>query len=76
MFKGSGMIKITFPDDSIKEFAPGTSGSDIAASVSEGLRRSAVAYKLNEKIYDLDTPLAGDGRVEILTLQSSLGLSV
>lgn len=35
----SDMIKLTFPDGAVKEYAKGTSTDDVAASISPGLRK-------------------------------------
>ncbi|PKR84274.1 threonine--tRNA ligase [Heyndrickxia camelliae] len=60
-------IKITFPDGAIKEFAVGTTTEDIAASISPGLKKKALAGKLNEKLIDLRTPIHEDGKIAIIT---------
>ena len=42
----SEQIQITFPDGSIKEFPKGTTTEEIAASISPGLRRNALGWKI------------------------------
>ena len=49
---------------------------DAARAISEGLLRSAVAAKINDKLVDLSTPLAQGDRVEIVTLKDKEGLEV
>ena len=49
------MVKITFPDGAVKEFPKGTTTEDIAASISSGLKKKAIAGKLNGTMYDLKT---------------------
>lgn len=61
------MIRITFPDGAQKEFASGTSTEDIAASISPGLKKKAIAGKLNGRFVDLRTPLHEDGELVIIT---------
>jgi threonyl-tRNA synthetase len=61
------MIRITFPDGAQKEFARGTSTEDIAASISPGLKKKAIAGKLNGRFVDLRTPLHEDGELVIIT---------
>lgn len=63
----SDMVKITFPDGAVKEFAKGTTTEDIAASISPGLKKKSLAGKLNGKEIDLRTPINEDGTVEIIT---------
>lgn len=41
------MIKITFPDGKIREYAKGTSAMEVAKSISEGLARNVLAAKIN-----------------------------
>lgn len=53
----SDMVKITFPDGAVKEFAKGTTTEDIAASISPGLKKKSLAGKLNGKEIDLRTPI-------------------
>ncbi|GIN22108.1 threonine--tRNA ligase [Siminovitchia fordii] len=72
----AGQIRITFPDESVKEFPAGTTTEEIAASISPGLRKSAVAGKLNGKLIDLRTPIKEDGAIEIITPGSEEALEV
>ncbi|EAE6002202.1 threonine--tRNA ligase [Listeria monocytogenes] len=60
-------MKITFPDGAVKEFEPGVSTADIAASISPGLKKKALAGKLNGELLDLVTPIHEDGAFEIVT---------
>ncbi|MCY9175470.1 threonine--tRNA ligase [Bacillus inaquosorum] len=72
----SDMVKITFPDGAVKEFAKGTTTEDIAASISPGLKKKSLAGKLNGKEIDLRTPINEDGTVEIITEDSEEGLQI
>ncbi|MGM7636435.1 threonine--tRNA ligase [Bacillus sp. Hm123] len=63
----SDMMKITFPDGSIKEFPKGTTTEEIAQSISPGLRKKALAGKVSGQLFDLRTPIAEDGSLEIVT---------
>ncbi|MGE8206353.1 threonine--tRNA ligase [Heyndrickxia sp. NPDC080065] len=63
----SDMIKMIFPDGAVKEFPNGTTTEDIAASISPGLKKKAIAGKVNEKLIDLRTPITADGSIEIVT---------
>ena len=42
----SEMIKLTFPDGNVKEFAKGIFTLDVAGSISPGLKKSALQVKL------------------------------
>ncbi|MGM9924584.1 MAG: threonine--tRNA ligase [Bacillus sp. (in: firmicutes)] len=72
----SEMLKITFPDGSVKEFARGTTTEDIAASISPGLRKKAIAGKVNDELYDLKRPIEQDGSIEIITPESGEALEI
>ncbi|PJZ00284.1 threonine--tRNA ligase [Bacillus vallismortis] len=72
----SDMVKITFPDGAVKEFAKGTTTEDIAASISPGLKKKSLAGKLNGKEIDLKMPINEDGTVEIITEGSEEGLQI
>ncbi|NSL51528.1 threonine--tRNA ligase [Calidifontibacillus erzurumensis] len=69
-------IKITFPDGAVKEFAKGTTTEEIAASISPGLKKNALAGKLNGKPIDLRTPIEEDGAIEIITYDTPEGLEI
>ena len=61
------MIKIIFPDNSIREYESGTTASTIAASISPSLRKKCVAAKLDGEIYDLNRPIIADASLELIT---------
>ncbi|MCS7019818.1 MAG: threonine--tRNA ligase [Cytophagales bacterium] len=60
-------IKITLPDGSIREFAQGVTGIDIALSISEGLARNVLAAKVNGEVWDATRPIMQDATVQLLT---------
>ncbi|HDR7708308.1 threonine--tRNA ligase [Bacillus cereus] len=70
------VVKITFPDGAVKEFPKGVTTEEIAASISPGLKKKAVAGKLNNEMIDLVTPIEEDGAVSIITLDSEDGLYI
>ncbi|MDA1535162.1 MULTISPECIES: threonine--tRNA ligase [Bacillus] len=70
------IVKITFPDGAVKEFPKGVTTEEIAASISPGLKKKAVAGKLNDEMIDLVTPIEEDGAVSIITLDSEDGLYI
>ncbi|MFJ7974652.1 threonine--tRNA ligase [Peribacillus sp. JNUCC 23] len=72
----SEVVKITFPDGAVKEFAKGTTTDDIAASISPGLRKKAIAGKYNGEMYDLKRPIEADGSIAIITQDSEEALEV
>lgn len=72
----SEMIKVTFPDGAVKEFAKGTTTEDIAASISPGLKKKSIAGKFDGQVYDLKRPIEGNGRIEIITQDSGEALEI
>ncbi|HIY92825.1 MAG TPA: threonine--tRNA ligase [Candidatus Companilactobacillus pullicola] len=60
-------IKLTFPDDSVKEFDEGTTTLDVAKSISTSLGKKAVAGKLNGTLVDLESPIKQDAKIEIIS---------
>ena len=67
------MLNITLPDGSVRQVEPGTTGYDLAAGISEGLARNALAVRVNGEIRDLHRPLTTDATVEILTWNDAGG---
>lgn len=72
----SDVVKLTFPDGAVKEFLQGTSTEDVAASISPGLRKKAIAGKWNGQLIDFRRPIPGDGSIEIVTPDSKDALEV
>lgn len=70
------MIKITFPNGDIKEFAQGVTTEEIAGSISPGLRRRALAGKVNDQLVDIYTPITTDATIEIITSDSPEALDI
>ncbi|WP_270179539.1 threonine--tRNA ligase [Alkalihalobacillus sp. CinArs1] len=70
------LVNITFPDGSVKEFNKGTTTEEIASSISPGLKKKAVAGKLNGETIDLRREIEEDGAIEIVTPESEDGLGV
>jgi threonyl-tRNA synthetase len=67
------MITITLPDGTAKEFASGTTGHDVALSISEGLARNALAIKANDTLIDIHAPLTTDTSIKIITFNDDEG---
>jgi threonyl-tRNA synthetase len=63
----SQQIKITLPDGSVKEYEKGTTGLQIAASISEGLARNVLAAKVNGQVWDATRAIEEDSTLQLLT---------
>lgn len=72
----SEMIKLSFPDGAVKEFPVGVTAEDVAASISPGLKKKAIAGKFNGEHYDLRRPMVMDGTIEIVTQGSDDALEI
>ena len=66
-------INITLPDGSIKQFPSGTTGHDVAMSISEGLARNVLAAKVNGEVWDSTRPIENDATVQLLTWNDDEG---
>lgn len=69
-------INIKFPDGAVREYPSGVTTEEIAASISPGLKKNAIAGKVNGKVVDVYTPIEADASVEIVTVDSEDGLEV
>lgn len=67
---------ITLPDGAQRDFALGSTGLDIAKSISEGLARNAVGIVVNEIPYDLSRPINYDASIRILTWNDDEGKQI
>jgi threonyl-tRNA synthetase len=67
------MIKITFPDQSVREFPEGVTGLDIAKSISEGLARNVLAVSVDGEVQDLQRPITRDASVKLHTWNDKEG---
>ncbi len=63
--KQNDMIKITFPDGSVREYAQGTTGLQIAESISPRLAQEVLAAGVNGKVQDLNQPIDADAEIRL-----------
>jgi len=66
-------IDLTFPDGSIRSFPAGTTGYDVAHSISPGLARNALSITLNNDVLDLSRPIHSGGSIKINTWDTEDG---
>ena len=59
------MIKITFPDGSVREFAKGITGLQLAESISSRLAQEVLAITVNDEIRDLTRPIESDASIKL-----------
>jgi threonyl-tRNA synthetase len=61
------MIRITLPDGSAREVAPGTTAAEIAAAIGPGLAKAALAARIDGEVRDLDRPIERDAQLALIT---------
>ena len=59
------MIKITFPDQSVKEFVKGTTPLQIAESISPRLAQDVLAASINGQEWDISRPINEDASIKL-----------
>ncbi|MDP2338504.1 MAG: threonine--tRNA ligase [Bacteroidota bacterium] len=59
------MIKITLPDNSVREFESGITGLDIAESISTRLAKDVLSISVDGEVWDLTRPINQDARIKL-----------
>ncbi len=59
------MIKITFPDNSTREYEAGVTGLQIAESISPRLAKEVLSVSVNDTVIDLDRPITTDAAIKL-----------
>ncbi|HEX5521309.1 MAG TPA: threonine--tRNA ligase, partial [Longimicrobiaceae bacterium] len=72
----SALIRITLPDGSTREVAPGTTVRAVAESIGPGLAKAALAGVVNGELVDLDRAIEQDAALEIVTERSPQALEL
>ena len=67
------MIKITFPDESVREYEQGVTGLQIAESISPALARNVVSCGVNGETVELNRPINEDANVELYKFEDEQG---
>ncbi len=63
----SEMFKITLPDGSVREVAPGSTPADIAAAIGPGLAKATIAARVDGELRDVMRPFDGDANLALVT---------
>ena len=69
-------MKLTLPDNSIRELPEGSSGYDLAKDIGAGLAKAAVAIEIDGEQKDLHDPINSDCCISIITIDSDKGLEI
>lgn len=59
------MIKITFPDQSVREYEAGVTGLEIAKSISPRLAKEVLSITVNDTLIDLTRPINTDSTIKL-----------
>lgn len=59
------MIKISFPDGSVREYNDGVTGYEIAESISQRLAQEVLACSVNDSIIELNRPITQDASFKL-----------
>jgi len=70
-----GIIKVTLPDGSQREYPVGSTALDVAVSISEGLARNVLAAKVNGAVQDAMQVLPAQCELQLLTWNDTEGKS-
>jgi len=72
----TGQVRLTLPDGSVREYAAGVTGREIAESIGPGLAKAAVAIRVDGTVRDLMFPIRTDAPIAILTERDRESLDV
>ena len=67
------MVKITFPDGSVREYEQGVTGLQIAESISPALARNVVSCGVNGEIVELNRPINEDVTIALYKFEDEQG---
>ena len=67
------MIKITFPDGSVREFNSGVTGLEIAEAISPRLAKEVLAVSVNGQLYDLTRQINEDSAIKLYKWEDQEG---
>ncbi|MBQ2402380.1 MAG: TGS domain-containing protein, partial [Prevotella sp.] len=67
------MIKITFPDGSIREYESGVTGFQIAESISPALARNIISCSVNGETIEINRPITNDARIALHKFEDEQG---
>ena len=67
------MVKITFPDSSVREYEKGVTGLQIAESISPALARNVVSCGVNGETVELNRPIEEDSTIALYKFEDEEG---
>jgi len=70
------MVKLTLPDDSIREFPEAITGLGLAEDISKSLAKKVVAIDVDGDLWDLTRPIETDAKVRLITRDEPEGVEI
>ena len=67
------MVKITLPDNSVREYEAGVTGLEIAKSISPRLAKEVLSISVNEETWDLTRPIKTDASIKLYKWEDEEG---
>ncbi len=67
------MIKVTFPDGSVREYENGITGMQIAESISSRLAQEVLSISVNDEVRDLNRPIDEDCSIKLHKFEDEEG---
>src|SRR5574344_183562 len=67
------MIKITFPDKTVKEFEDGVTPLQVAEGISQRFAQDVLVAKVGEEMWDMTRPITADSTIQFYKWDSEEG---
>jgi threonyl-tRNA synthetase len=69
-------VELTLPDGSLRQYAAGVTGAEVALSIGKGLAKAALAIRVDGQVRDLGAPITSNAPIAILTFSDDDGKEV
>ncbi len=69
-------LELAYPDGKVVAHRIGITGAEVASSIGPRLAEAAVAVSVDDRLFDLASPLAGGGHFQVITAQSDAGRQI
>ncbi|MDP7100604.1 MAG: threonine--tRNA ligase [Rhodospirillales bacterium] len=70
------MVKLSLPDDSVREYDTPVTGANVAADIGPGLAKAALAVRIDGEMEDLSRPIEADCDFSIVTAKDDDALDL
>ncbi len=70
------MVKLSLPDDSVREYDTPVTGANVAADIGPGLAKAALAVRIDGEMEDLSRPIEADCNFSIVTAKDDDALDL